>query len=128
MEYDAVTVPRVPPRPRPVHFLDHRGGLLPRDYLADPPRFGTTHDARWRVPPGGDLRALHVAYVCHLVAVGVRARGDRDLARRLQAGFGFSKQVWSRCLLGQAWMGETVLAAAVYGLLRLAPPGMDQQR
>ena len=51
--------------------------------------------------------------VQHQLAVLVRLHQTRSTAREVGNRFGFSKQYWSLCLLGEAWMGETVLAAAV---------------
>ena len=59
---------------------------------------------------------MAVAQVQHVLACLVRDRGDRSAAARVSARFGFSKQYWSRCLHGEAWMGETVLAAAIWVL------------
>lgn len=93
--------------------LDHRT-LLPRDYLADPHQFGRHHESKWVLPHGGDLVSQHVAQVQHHLAVRVREQGSRRTARVVTTRFAFSKQYWSACLLGSAWMGETVLAAAVF--------------
>ena len=73
------------------------------------------------MPRAGDARSLAVAGVQHRVACLVRYRGDRHAAAVVTEQFGFSKQYWSLCLSGQAWMGETVLAAAI-GLLVEPPP------
>ncbi|MGB3763758.1 MAG: hypothetical protein WA966_11085 [Ornithinimicrobium sp.] len=108
----------MPRRRRP---LDGRA-FTPRDYLADPFEFGRSSDARTRVPDGGDARSLAVAEVQHLLACSIRQRGDRGAAARAATRFGFSKQHWSNCLLGRAWMGETAMAAAVWLLLRRSPP------
>lgn len=93
--------------------LDQRS-LLPRDYLADPHLFGRNHHPGWVLPPGGDLVSQRVAQVQHFLATEVRERGSRGTARVVTTRFAFSKQYWSVCLLGKAWMGETVLAAAVF--------------
>lgn len=54
-----------------------------------------------------------VAMVQHQLAVAIRNRHSRSTTRTVTRAFGFSKQYWSLCLLGKAWMGETLLAAAV---------------
>ena len=108
-----LTVPAMPPSPR----LLRTRSLAPRDYLADPFQFGRASAPRWVLPVGGDVRSLQVAMVTHGVVVLVRGLRDRRLAGRVCARFGFSKQLWSRCLLGETWMGEVVLAAAVSELL-----------
>jgi hypothetical protein len=92
--------------------LDTRS-LVPRDYVANPNDFGRASRPEWVLPAGGNIRSLRVAMVTHEVVFRVRALRDRRLAARVCARFGFSKQVWSRSLLGQEWMGELVLAAAV---------------
>ncbi|RYP86863.1 hypothetical protein EKO23_07775 [Nocardioides guangzhouensis] len=99
----------MPTRRRP---LDRRT-LRPRDYLVNPWQFGRTSDAAARTPAGGDDRSLAVAVVQHRVACLIRDRDDRHAARSVTDEFGFSKQYWSLCLGGEAWMGETMLAAAV---------------
>lgn len=101
------------PQPR---LLDRRT-LTPRDYLVDPWEFGVRVDVEIRLPAGGDARSRAVAEVQHLLACRVRRLGDRGAAARVSLRFGFSKQHWSNCLLGHAWMGETGMAAAVWLLL-----------
>ncbi|WP_157605838.1 hypothetical protein [Phycicoccus sp. Soil802] len=93
--------------------LDQRR-LLPRDYLLDPHHFGRADDPKWVLPEGGDLVSQRVAEVQHHIAKEVGGRRSPGLARVVTARFEFSKQYWSACLLGKAWMGETVLAAAVF--------------
>ncbi|GAA1236336.1 hypothetical protein GCM10009657_09950 [Oryzihumus leptocrescens] len=110
-----VTVRGMPNRRR---RLDART-LHPRDYLRDPHQFGSHPHPTWRLPPGGDPRSLQVAAIEHQVARLVRERGSRDTAAQVCARFGFSRSFWGDCLAGRAWMGETVLAAA---LSALSPP------
>lgn len=97
--------------PRPHRPLDHRV-YYPCDYLVHPHAFGSlTQQAEWTMPAGGDQRSLRVAQVLHEMARRVAERNDRHDAALVCRQFGFSKQQWSRCLHGQQWMGETVLAA-----------------
>lgn len=103
------TVRAMSPRRR---RLDRRT-LLPRDYLRDPYQFGVNLAADPVLPSRGDAVSQQVAMAQHHLAVLVRAAGTRATAADVTRRFGFSKQYWSRCLLGQAWMGETVQAAAV---------------
>ena len=93
-------------------LLDARS-LRPRDYLVDPYQYGSHPDPHWRLPRAGDRRSLQVAMVEHHVALLVRTYGGRHLATEVGRRFGFTKSYWSDCLQGRAWMGETVLAAAV---------------
>ncbi len=96
--------------------LDRRW-LLPRDYLADPARFGRDLTVRPVLPPDGDWVSMQVALVQHRLVFAIRSRPDRRSAATVTKTFKFSKQFWSKCGLGDAWMGETVLAAAVTVLL-----------
>jgi len=107
--------------------LDNRS-LFPRDYLLEPHRFGSDPDATTILPAGGDPVSLAVAVVQHRLACVIRARDDPNLARVVTRRFSFSKSFWSRCMLGQSWMGETVLAAAISVLLREAWPAHDHGR
>jgi hypothetical protein len=93
--------------------LDQRR-LLPCDYLANRHQFGRHPNPEWVLPPEGDLVSQRVAQVQHDLAVQLRDRQVRSVAKDVTTRFAFSKQYWSACLLGQAWMGETVLAAAVF--------------
>jgi hypothetical protein len=106
--------------PRRRHRLDQRS-LLPRDYLTDPWQFGHGLDVAAVLPTGGDRISLQVARVQHLLVCHIRAHGASHTTATVTAAFGFSKQYWSRCLLGYTWMGETVFAAAT-GLLLDSPP------
>jgi hypothetical protein len=53
--------------------------------------------------------------VQHDVALLVRAHCPRS-GGRVATRFGFSRQHWSNCTRGHGWMGETVLAAAIWAL------------
>jgi len=104
----------LPAMPNPRRRLDRRL-LLPRDYLADPFQFGHHPHPVWVLPPGGDHRSLRVAMVQHDVALLVRTHCPRA-GERVARRFGFSRQYWSKCTGGRAWMGETLLAAAIWAL------------
>jgi hypothetical protein len=101
-------------------LLDTRT-LHPRDYVRAPFGFGRDPHPQPVLPPGGDRVSLEVALVQHELVRQVRAWSRPSDAARVTARFGFSRQWWSLCLLGEAWMGETVMAAAVS--LVLPPPG-----
>lgn len=111
MDGHRITVPGMPSRSLALR------SLVPLDYLANRGDFGLHPRPTWTLPAGGDPRSLQVAMVTHDVVLLVRNLKDRALARRVCARFGFSKQLWSRCLHGETWMGETVLAAAVSELV-----------
>lgn len=119
------TVPAMSSRPR---RLDRRT-LVPREYLVDPFQFGRTPAPTWVLPEAGDTVSQRVAMVQHQLAVAIRNRHRRSTTRTVTRAFGFSKQYWSLCLLGKAWMGETLLAAAVSVVLvdrdphHVPPPG-----
>ncbi|MGZ6771750.1 MAG: hypothetical protein ACXVGA_04375 [Mycobacteriaceae bacterium] len=98
--------------------LDHRT-LHPRDYCLDPFRYGHDPAAQFHLPPVGDRTSLEVARIQHRLACLLRSHPDPGRAGRLTVVFGFSKQYWSLCTSGQAWMGETVLAAAISAVLAL---------
>lgn len=74
------------------------------------------------MPAGGDDRSAQVAWIQHLLCAQLRARAGRGPGQRLASRFGFSRQHWSLCMTGQAWMGETLLAAAISELLALPAP------
>jgi hypothetical protein len=95
--------------------VDCRRSLRPCDYLADPFRFGRQPDAEAVDPPDGDRVSAAVARLQHSLACAFRSLGDRrgaEVARR----FGVSKQLWSRSINGERWMGETVMAAIVIAM------------
>ena len=103
--------------------LERRSGV-PSDYLEQGLLFGHGIEARPCMPEGGDERSLQVAWVQHVVCCALRSRQGRGAGARLGRRFRFSKQQWHLCMSGQAWMGATVLAAAVAELLGIRPPGV----
>jgi hypothetical protein len=94
--------------------------LLPREYLVDPYRFGTDLTPQWVLPPGGDQRSLRVAMVQHDIARLLRSHCPR-IGQRVGDRFAFSRQQWSKCTRGQAWMGPTVLSGAIWALRTIGP-------
>jgi hypothetical protein len=120
-------VPSQPPRARcaACRTVDaaKRVPCPPRDYLQDPFQFGRDATQKIFVPHDGDEVSARVARVQHLLVCRLAEAPDRHRARRVCEPFGFSKQLWSLCLSGQAWMGEAVLAAAVGELLLAGSDG-----
>jgi hypothetical protein len=107
-------------RPGGTH-LDRQRSLLPADYAVDPHRFGRDPTLVFQVPPGGDARSREIALIQHQLVLGWRQRPDAPSGAALARRFGFSKQTFSRAVLGQRWMGETVMAALLYAVRRPAP-------
>lgn len=58
---------------------------------------------------------MEIALIQHQLVVGWRQNADAPSGAALAGRFGFSKQTFSRAVLGQRWMGETVMAALLYG-------------
>lgn len=104
-------------RPGGTH-LDRQRTLLPADYAVDPHRFGRDPQLAFQVPSGGDDRSMQIALIQHQLVVGWRQHADAPSGAALARRFGFSKQTFSRAVLGQRWMGETVMAALLYGQRR----------
>lgn len=92
------------------NHLDRQRLLLPRDYATDPYRYGRDPDIGFLVPPGGDVISAIVARTEHDLIVAWR-RCDGPSGAELSRRYGFSKQTWSRTILGQRWAGELVLVA-----------------
>lgn len=99
------------------NHLDRQRRLLPRDYLDPPEAFGLRRPDRWLVPPGGDRSSQKVARIEHHLVIAWRARHRPPSGAEMGRRFGFSRQTWSRSLLGERWMGETVMAAVLSILL-----------
>ena len=96
--------------------IDNRLALRPRDYIAPSSAFGVDADAKVAVPPGGTLAAAKVAYSQHRYVLAWRAGPARPSGAGLGRDYGFSKQAWSRAILGESWMGQTLLAALLDAL------------
>lgn len=103
--------------------LDRRNGQ-PRDYLVEPERFGFPLTVTACLPPGGDKQSAQVAWIQHEVCARLRSEAGRGPGHRLGERFGFSRQYWSLCMNGHAWMGETLLAAAISEILALPIPDL----
>lgn len=108
--------------------LDGRRRLAPRDYLTPPEAFGQVGARPAALPEGGDEVSAAVARVQHRLAVAWHLTRDRPSVRQLGDRYGVSKQVFSRSLLGQRWMGETVMAALLDGLSRPGDSGSPPAR
>ncbi|WP_141233657.1 hypothetical protein [Geodermatophilus saharensis] len=98
------------------NHADRRRQLLPRDYAVDPSDFGENPMARFHIPDGGDVVSAKIAQGQHALALAWRARRPPRSGTRDAAAFGVSSSVWSRCLLGERWMGETVMSALLHHL------------
>jgi hypothetical protein len=96
--------------------LDRQRSLLPADYAVDPHRFGHDPRLRFHVPPGGDARSMEIARIQHQLVLAWRQHPEAPSGAALARRFGFSKQTLSRAVLGQRWMGETVMAALLSAL------------
>jgi hypothetical protein len=110
------TLRRMNHRSRP---LDRRL-LQPREYLGDPHQFGADPVPQWVLPPGGDERSLRVAMVQHDIARLLGIHCPR-IGQQVGNRFAFSRQQWSKCCRGQAWMGQTVLSGALWALRTYGP-------
>jgi hypothetical protein len=98
------------------NHIDRRRRLRPRDYLADPHAFGRQADVIFRVPPGGDAVSAAVARVQHQLVLDWRAARPRRMGSRDARVFRISSSTWSSSVLGERWMGETVMAAVLHAL------------
>ena len=91
--------------------LDTQRKLLPRDYVeGGPHRFGHDPDARFIIPPGGDEASARIAALQHHLAVQWRAT-NKPSGAELGRRWGFSRQTWSRTVLGHRFSGELLLVA-----------------
>src|SRR3954451_6472757 len=90
---------------------DRRRTLLPRDYAINPDDFGENPQARFHVPAGGDAVSAKIAQAQHALALAWRARTPPRSGTRDAGAFELSSSLWSRALLGDRWMGETVMGA-----------------
>ncbi|MGK5111674.1 hypothetical protein [Geodermatophilus sp. CPCC 205506] len=98
------------------NHIDRRRRLRPRDYLSDPHAFGRQADVIFRVPPGGDAVSAAVARVQHQLVLDWRAARPRRMGSRDARVFRISSSTWSSSVLGERWMGETVMAAVLHAL------------
>lgn len=92
------------------NHLDRQRRLRPRDYIVADRGFGNPGHYQVVVPADGDRRSANVAAMQHRLVTSWRKRRPRSGAAVAEE-FGFSKQVWSRSVLGDRWMGETVMVA-----------------
>ncbi|WP_141014460.1 hypothetical protein [Nocardioides sambongensis] len=103
--------------------------LYPRAYFTNPHEFGQRPDLASHLPAEGDERSRQVAQAQHTIACLIRTHARPHDAARLTERFGFSKQLWSSCLNGHAWMPQPVWAAAatlvVGRALQWPPPNRD---
>lgn len=81
-----------------------------------PDAFGFVAGARARPADGGDVTSTMVAQIQHDLVLAWRSGGCRPSGAALDRRFGFSKQTWSRAVLGQRWMGETLTAPLLHVL------------
>ncbi len=100
------------------NHIDGRRRLSPRDYFDPPESFGVLADARARVPAGGDTVSAAIALVQHRLVVAWRRGGCQPSGAAVGRQFSFSKQTFSRTILGERWMGETLMAALLDALQR----------
>jgi hypothetical protein len=101
--------------------LDRQRSLLPADYAVDPHRFGRDPRLAFRVPTGGDARSMEIALIQHQLVLAWRKRPEAPTGAALARQFGFGTSTLSRAILGQRWMGETVMAALLYAVRHPTP-------
>jgi len=99
--------------------LDRRLALAPRDYVAEPARFGRDLRVELVMPAGGDPASAHAAWAQHQLVCEWRARGQRPPVAALARRFGFSKQTWSRTVVGERWAGQLLLTALMHAVQAL---------
>ena len=100
------------------NHIDRRRTLTPREYLIDPHRFGVGRRTPFHVPypPGGDPVSAKIARLQHELVLAWRATRPSGAGSRDARAFGISTSTWSRTVLGERWMGETVMAAVLRSL------------
>lgn len=101
---------------RAPNHVDARRRLLPRDYLAEPARFGQDLDVALVLPADGDRRSARIARFQHHLAFRWQQADRRRSASALAREYDLSPQVVTRSLRGERWMGETVLCALAASL------------
>ena len=94
-----------------MNHVDGRRRLQPRDYLVDPHRFGIDLSVRPVIPEGGDVISARIALQEHRLACRWRERTHRVSGAELGRRFGFSRQVFSRAIRGERWLGESIVCA-----------------
>lgn len=108
--------------------LDARRRLLPASYLEHAHDFGRRRSARLVLPAGGDPVSQRIALVQHQLILAWHERGRRPCAAELARTWGVSKQTISRCVLGERWLGETLLVAFLQVVAAPPPPPRPVRR
>jgi len=100
------------------NHIDRRRTLTPREYLIEPHRFGVDPRTLFHTPhpPLGDPISAKVARLQHELVLAWRATRSYGAGTKDARAFGISTSTWSRTLLGERWMGETVMAAVLRSL------------
>ena len=106
---------------RPLNHVDGRRQLTPRDYFADQRQFGRVPGARPTVPAGGDPASAAIALVQHRLICRWRSLPQRPSGAELGRTYGFSRQVFSRAVNGERWLGETVTCALLVAIWAATP-------
>ena len=102
------------------NHVDRRRKLAPARYIAP---FGCA-EARAVMPEGGDMASARIAALEHRLVLAWRAAGRRPTEAELARKWSISKQTISRSMLGDRWMGETVMSALI-DALQSGPGGRD---
>jgi hypothetical protein len=105
------------------NHVDRRRKLTPRAYLLNPHGFGRDAQAQIHVPSGGDHISAEIARVQHALVLAWRAARPDGSGSQDGRAFGVSSSTWSRSVLGERWMGETVMAAVLHRLPARRWPG-----
>ena len=102
------------------NHLDRRRQLQPLDYIEPPGAFGRRETVRVVVPEGGDRTSAIVALIQHEIVRSWHTQRGHTTDAALSRRFGFSKQTLSKVMVGERWVGETVLAILIYALRELS--------
>ncbi len=102
--------------------LDNRRTLLPLSYFASAADFGRASDPALVLPEGGDIVSQRIAVIQHRLVLEWASNLHRPSAAQLCRTWGFSKQLLSRCTLGERWFGETLLAVFIDATSEPASP------
>jgi hypothetical protein len=97
---------------------DSRRVGLPRDYVADPHRFGFDAGVALTEGPTGDVVSATIAHTQHRMVLAWRALEGRPSGAEIGRRYGVSRATVSRAMLGERWLGETLLCAFVLELRR----------